>query len=88
MGGGEIPDMSENSDAEKSARERCIRVAAMDIMVSEGSMNIYVDKMTQYQLSFGAKKRTTSNISGFCRRMKLSEKLLMNLHDWTENIYH
>jgi hypothetical protein len=42
--------MSEDSDAAKSARERYIRVAAMDIMVSEGIRNIYVDKMTQYQL--------------------------------------
>ena len=56
IGGGEIPDMSEDSDPEKSARERYIRVAAMDIMTIEGSMNIYVDKMTQYQLSLGAKK--------------------------------
>ena len=42
--------MSENSDAAKSARERYIRVAAMDIMASPGTWNIYVDKMTQYQL--------------------------------------
>ena len=43
--------MWEDSDAAKSARERYIRVAAMDIMASEGTWNIYVDKMTtQYQL--------------------------------------
>jgi len=42
--GGEISDMSKYSDAAKSARERYIRVAAMDITASEGSRNIYVDK--------------------------------------------
>jgi hypothetical protein len=45
-GEGEISDMSENSDPAKSARDRYIRVAAMDIMASEGIRNIYVDKMT------------------------------------------
>lgn len=49
-GEGEISDMSEDSDPAKSARERYVRVAAMDIMASEGTRNIYVDKMTQYQL--------------------------------------
>ena len=48
--------MSEDSCAAKSARERYIRVAAIDIMVNEGIRNIYVDKMTQYRLSFGGKK--------------------------------
>jgi hypothetical protein len=45
-GEGEISDMSENSDPAKSARDRYIRVAAMDIMASEGTRNIYVDNMT------------------------------------------
>jgi len=48
-GGGEISDILEDSDAAKSARERYIRVAAIDIMASEGIWKIYVDKMIQYQ---------------------------------------
>jgi hypothetical protein len=39
-GGGEISDMSEDSEVAKSVRERYIRVAAMDIMAIEGARNI------------------------------------------------
>jgi hypothetical protein len=87
--GGEISDMSEDSDAAKSARERYIRVAAMDIMASEGTWNIYVDKVTQYQLFrvVWGKRRTRSNTSGYGRRIKFSEKPLMNRLDG-RNIYH
>jgi hypothetical protein len=58
----QISDMSEDSDAAKSARERYIRVAAMDIMANEGTWNIYVDKTTQYQLFVGDKKIGRRNV--------------------------
>ena len=77
MGGGEIPDMSEDPDAEKSAKERCIRVAAMDIMASEEDRNIYVDKMTQCQLSWGQKNARHRILLVFPKEIKFSEKLLM-----------
>ena len=48
--------MSEGSDVAKSARERYIRVAAMDIMAIEGTRSIYFDKMAQCHLFVGGKK--------------------------------
>ena len=80
-----------SEDVAKSARERYIRVAAMDIMTSEGNRNIYVNKMTQYQLfrAVGGKIKNTYRIEWpwFWRRIKFSEKLLKNRLDG-RNVYH
>ena len=53
IAGGDISDVWEFSDATKSVRERCIRVAAMDIMASEGIKNIYIDKRLNISYSLG-----------------------------------
>jgi len=84
-GGGEISDMSDDSVAAKSARERYIRVAAMDIMVSEGMRNIYLDKMTQYQLFVVGKKNIRDRmVLVFAEKLNSLNK--SGRTDWTEEM--